>query len=208
MRRSLWIDHRPGLVVACLAALLVVAGGCGSGGLSVQEYDQRLVEIFQPDEATAAEDPFVFDGLIPSLAKPFEIMRCLDRPENPCLIPPEFTELRGVAEQARFEVADYRGKLCQDEELTPPADLEDFHRSLCADLQTLMRALDTIHMTSQQALSALRDPDQSESFVKRAAERILDARADMIEVLEGLRSSSRLEPIFADAEEQIPELQN
>jgi len=193
---------------AAAATLLVLLSGCGSNQLSVDEYEQRLVEVLQPDQQTAEEDPFVFQGLIRSLAMPFEIMRCLDRKENPCLIQPEFTELRRVAEQARFEVADYHGKLCQDDEWNPPSELEAFHDSLCDDLKTIMSALDTVQLTSQQALNALRDPTQSEAFVRRAAERILDARSDVIEALKNLRGSGHLDPVFDGAVEQIPELQN
>lgn len=190
------------------ATLLVFLSGCSSNQLSVDEYEQRLAEVLRPDDQTAQEDPFVFQGLIPSLAMTFEIMRCLNREENPCLIQPEFTELRRVAEQARFEVADYHGKLCQDDEFRPPADLQAFHESLCGELNTIMSGLDTVQLTSQQALNALRDPNRSEAFVRRAAERILDARSDLIEVLQSMRDSDHLNPVFNNVTEQIPELQN
>ena len=190
------------------ATLLVFLSGCGSDQLSVEEYEHNVAEILKPDEQSAQEDPFVFQGLVPSLAMSFEIMRCLDREENPCIVQPEFTELRRVSEQARFEVADYHGKLCQDEELHPPSDLQAFHESLCADLQAIMGALDTVHITSQQALNALRDPERSTAFLQRAAERILNARSDMIEALRSMRESGHLDPVFTDVGDQIPELQN
>lgn len=190
------------------ATLLVLLSGCGSDQLSAEEYEQRVAEVLKPDEQTAQEDPFVFQGLIPSLAMSFEVMRCLDREENPCIVQPEFTELRRVSEQARFEVADYHGKLCQDEDFHPPSDLQAFHDSLCEDIQTIMGALDTVHITSQQALNALRDPDRSAAFLRRAAERILDARSDMIEALQSMRASGHLDPVFTDVGEEIPELRN
>lgn len=204
-RRPLQQQTQKTGVIVVFLSLVLLAAGCATKTPSPQAYREQVTAVLRSGELPESDARFDFPGLIAALEQPIQVMGCLE--ESDCWIPAEFSELRKLSKEAKFSIADSHGKLCDRDDVRPPQSLQAFHEGLCAGLDEIRSALDTVQLTAGQALTALRsDPEQSRSFVTRAAERILSQQDRIISVLKDLQEVDWLSEVFQDVGGRIPEL--
>jgi hypothetical protein len=156
-----------------LIALLVLAG-CAQQGLSVSEYHAKIIETLNKDQSPPGAASTEGSGFAAMILLLLSDMTCMG---DTCISGVRFAHLRELADQDRFQLANYRGQIC-DEKLQPPRSELQTHQAICSALDQIFHQVDSIMTTSALALQLLgNNPTATPSQAGAGVELALDGAA-------------------------------
>ena len=133
-----------------MLALLVLAG-CAKQGMSVSDYHDMVIQTLNKDQSPAGASSAEGSGFAAMISSLLGDMSCMG---DTCINEVRFTHLRDLANQDRFQLADYRGQICDDKLQLPPQEIQA-HQVICRALDQIFRGVDAIMTTSAVALQLL-----------------------------------------------------
>ncbi len=176
---------------------------CGSKSLSVDEYQNLVLNVLQWKGEVKEESGISLPGLLPSMKKLIKALYC---PEVACTQAGEMAHLAEVAEAERYAVIEYKAKICKDE-VHPPQQMKETHDRICGLLKDISGYVDSIKISAKQASVSLShggDEDTLKGISKGFSHKILEDKRKILENLRELSNIDLLSSLFADTEGKIP----
>jgi len=196
------------LPLALALALSLTLTSCGPRVLSPQAYQELVIETLKGDLQRDNGAALPLPGLIVSIRKLFDSLYCA---EYSCVFPSEMEYAAMIAERTLVDIYTYKARICTEEKVRPPRELQPVHEKICAILDGIRADVDAIKLTAQLAARLLahseEDPSSLERISRSYSAKIMERRDAIIEALRQLRKVKWLEPVFMGAESKLPELE-
>lgn len=187
-----------------LKALFVIAllalGGCAKQGLSISDYHDLVIHTLNADQSPSGDSSTEGSGFAAMISLLIGDMDCMG---DACINGLRFSHLKDLADQDRPQMSNYRGQLCDDKKLRPPAQEAKAQQEICAALEQIFREMDAIRTTSGTAQLLLRDSQASQAAppsptvqtaLEGAAANLAKSQQRLTTTLRGLQEIAWLKP--------------
>jgi hypothetical protein len=132
---------------------LLALGGCAKQSLSVSDYHDIVIQTLNKSQSQSTDLSPAGSGFAAMISLLIGDMDCMG---DACINGLRFSHLKELADQDRPQIANYRGELCDEKKLRPPAQEAKAHQEICSALEGIFREMDAIRTTADAAQLLLR----------------------------------------------------
>jgi hypothetical protein len=177
-------------IMVLLVSFLLLTS-CGKPSMPAQEYRAVVVDTLKGREGPVDVGlKAMISGLVADLG-------CSGRT---CKSPLRFQNLQQIITLDESLLSEYKGRICARKEFKPPAELEETHKRICAQLEKLLKEMAAIKLTALYALSSLRQysADAVDPLLEEISNRLERNKQRIVEIIRDLRSIEWLQPALPE----------
>ena len=183
------------LLILALGAPLLLSS-CGHR-VSPEAYEQQVVQLL------AGQTEERLPPLLASLNRLLRATACAET-EVGCQDPAQLGQAAELADDERFVISEYIGRICERRKFRPPRELRADQRRICELLEQLRLDVDALKLTANyaaQLLSHYSTPGSAnDEGLPNFSRKLAQERETLLSHLQDLRAIDWLAPLFAATE--------